>query len=265
MPNTEQQSIPETVREVNRVSIKIPPFWPEEPALWFCQLEGQFTLCHVTVDSTKFYHVIAQLDNKIAQEVKDIITAPPTTGKYEAIKSELIKRLSTSQELRTKRLLEHEEIGDRTPSQFLRHLRNLAGTSIPDNFLRTLWTNRLPSSMQAILATQTDVELNKVAELADKINETRPENQVAQVSTSREIDQLTRELRELKLCVAELTQQRGRTQNRRARGSRTRSHTRSREQGSGEEKQCWYHRRFGENAKKCTAPCQYAGNADNRL
>lgn len=253
----------ETVREISRVSVKIPPFWPEKPALWFCQLEGQFALCGVTSDSTKFYYVIAQLDNKIAQEVEDVITAPPVDNKYERIKGELIKRLSTSQEQRTRQLLEHEEIGDRTPSQFLRHLRNLAGTTVPDNFLQTLWLNRLPSSMQAILATQSGVELNKVAELADKINETSATGHVAQVSTNREFEQLSSEIRELKLQIAELTQQRGRSHNRYRRKSRTRSNTRNHEGESTGMAKCWYHFRFGEKAKKCTPPCDYSGNGSN--
>ncbi|CAK9824010.1 hypothetical protein ANTRET_LOCUS2247 [Anthophora retusa] len=157
--------------EVGRVAIRVPQFWPDKPALWFCQVEGQFALNGITQDSTKFFYVMFQLDNRYAQEVEDILTNPPSEGKYDTLKKELIRRLSTSQEQRIQQLLEHEEIGDRTPSQFLCHLRNLAGTAVPDEFLRTLWLNRLPTSMRAILATQTDTPLNKTAELADKINE----------------------------------------------------------------------------------------------
>lgn len=204
---------------------------------------------------------MSQLDNKTAEVVEDVIKTPSATNKYEKMKEELIKRLSTSQEQRIKRLLEHEEIGDKTPSQFLRHLRNLAGVTVPDNFLQTLWANRLPSPMQAILATQTGASLEKIAELADKINKTSPALHVAQVSTSSKVGQL----RELKLSIAELTQQRGRTQNRHVSRSKTRSRNRDINQRREEENQCWYHRRFGEKAKKCTAPYQHAGNANNRL
>lgn len=38
---------------------------------------------------------------------------PPAEGAYETLKSELVKRLSLSQEHKTRRLLEREEIGDR--------------------------------------------------------------------------------------------------------------------------------------------------------
>ena len=134
---------------LNRVGIRVPPFWPEKPAVWFAQLEGQFALANVTQDATKFYYVISHLENKYATKVEDVITDPPPTGRYDRIKEELIRRLSLSEEQRVRQLLMHEEMGDRRPTQFLRHLRTLAGPSVPTDFLRTLWTNRLPPTIPA--------------------------------------------------------------------------------------------------------------------
>ncbi|XP_070155797.1 uncharacterized protein [Polyergus mexicanus] len=122
---------------INKLAIKIPPFWNEEPELWFAQLEGQFVLSGITQDTTKYSYVLSQLDSRQIKEVKDIITQPPDANKYEAIKRALIQRLSVSQEQRTRQLLELEEIGDRKPSQFLRHLRTLAANNVPDSLLRT--------------------------------------------------------------------------------------------------------------------------------
>ena len=81
-----------------RVGVRVPPFWPEKPTLWFAQVEGQFSLSNITSDATKFYYVIAQLDHQYAAEVEDVIISPPTLGKYEKLKSELIKRLSATRE-----------------------------------------------------------------------------------------------------------------------------------------------------------------------
>jgi hypothetical protein len=41
--------------------IKLPAFWPEDPASWFCLAEGRFTLHHVTDLITRYYHVLAAL------------------------------------------------------------------------------------------------------------------------------------------------------------------------------------------------------------
>jgi hypothetical protein len=44
-------------------------------------------------------------------------------------------------------------MGDRQPSQFLRHLRGLA-PDVPEDFLYTIWSSRLPLNIQTILAGQ---------------------------------------------------------------------------------------------------------------
>ncbi|KAJ8982168.1 hypothetical protein NQ317_013953 [Molorchus minor] len=68
-------------------------------------------------------------------------------------------------------------MGDRRPSQFLRHLRGLVGTAVTDTILRSLWMSRLPNHAQAILAMDDDVGLDKVALKADKIVETMRQQQ----------------------------------------------------------------------------------------
>jgi hypothetical protein len=108
--------------DVCRVGVRIPPFWPEKPGIWFAQVEGQFQMAGISNDLTKFHYVIGQLDHQFATEVEDIIVNPPTSNKYEKLKYELIKRLSASRENKVKQLLIHEELGDRKPSQFLRYL-----------------------------------------------------------------------------------------------------------------------------------------------
>ena len=117
-------------------------------------------------------------------EVRDILTNPPSREKYTKLKTELIRRLSASQDQKTRQLLEHEEIGDRKPSQFLRHLRNLAGNVFSDDALRPLWLGWLPGSMQAILATQKEATLDKMADLADAISDAVPRVQVSEATAS---------------------------------------------------------------------------------
>jgi hypothetical protein len=159
-PSARPEQPPDSTFCINRVGIRVPPFWPEKPAVWFAQLEGQFALSNITRTRQNF--VISQLENKYAAEVEDVITNPPPTGRYDRIKAEFIRRLSLTEEQRARQLLMHEEIGDRRPTQFLRHLRTLAGLSVPPDFLRT-WINRLPPKSQTIIVTQAHVALCDVA------------------------------------------------------------------------------------------------------
>ncbi|XP_028043205.1 uncharacterized protein LOC114252776 [Bombyx mandarina] len=161
---------------VCRVAIKLPPFWPDRPAIWFAQVEAQFSISGISADLTKFNYVIAQLDTRVIGEVDDIILQPPPEDKYGRLKSELIRRLSASEEQRVRQLVSDIELGERRPSQFLRHLRSLTGNTLTDeNLLRQLWMRRLPQHFQAILAAQSELSLDKVAELADNILEVSPE------------------------------------------------------------------------------------------
>lgn len=247
-------------QHVCKVGVRISPFWPQEPALWFSQIEAQFVLAGITNDTTKFYHVIAQLDQQYASEVRDIITSPPADDKYIKLKTELINRLTDSKQKRIKQLLDHEQLGDRSPSQFLRHLRSLAGNNVPEDFLRTLWAGRLPTNVQTVIASQADQKLDAVAELADRICDiVPPSSQIAGISPLHEISQqiieLTKEVASLRAQAHSRSRDkyRSRSQNQRQR-SRSRTHNPD---------YCWYHNRFGPDATKCTTPCSYlsSGNA----
>jgi hypothetical protein len=107
MPNKGEPTAPvqteaPTLRnpEVDRVTVRVPPFWSNEPALWFSQLESQLALANVTADTTKFHYVVSNLDFRNTQVVRDNLQTLPRTDKYEALKTALISRLSSSEEQR---------------------------------------------------------------------------------------------------------------------------------------------------------------------
>ncbi|XP_050500928.1 uncharacterized protein LOC126880896 [Diabrotica virgifera virgifera] len=232
--------------------------------------------------SHRFDPTILKFGSSYISEVRDIIVSPPATERYVKLKSELIKRLSASQQQKIKILLEHEELGDRRPSQFLRHLQYLAGTTVPDNIVRSLWLGRLPSSTQAILATQAIASLDAVAELADTISEAiTPSVHISEASNAREslldvpihcmarpsrestIDKLTAELAEMKIQLASLSQAQAQTNTYRRNRSNSRGRPYPRDRSYSRERNsdiCWYHYRFGDQAQKCSPPCKHHGN-----
>ncbi|XP_050066614.1 uncharacterized protein LOC126555777 [Aphis gossypii] len=227
---------------VARVAVKIPEFISSDPELWFAMVEGSFASAGIKIDSTKFGYVVGALPPKYAVEVKDIIMAPPSENRYVKIKQELVKRLSASQEEKTRQLLERVEMGDRKPSQFLRHLQSLADTSIPETLLKTLWMGRLPKSIQVALAIVKDCKLEDLAAHADNMQTRlvlcylRSRNQVSntlEATLNLKLSQLAlginQEITALRKEIAEINTRpaRGRSPDPSAHRSRSRSRSRN--------------------------------------
>jgi hypothetical protein len=116
-------------------------------------------LVGISSENTKFFHVILLLDHRYATEVEYIITSPPDQYPYTTLRTKLERWLSPLREQHIRQLLTHEEMGDRKPSWFLRYLRSLT-PDVPDDFLRSVWSSRLPPNIQAILASQPEDSLD---------------------------------------------------------------------------------------------------------
>ena len=256
MPRSDEEA--DSSSSVATVNLKIPPFWPSDPLVWFAQVEAQFSTRHITSQKTKFDHVVASLTPEYATEVRDLILKPPDTTPYDTLKEHLVKRTEASEQRRLQQLFNAEELGDRKPSQLLRHMHLLLGekaTTTDSSFLRELFLQHLPTNVRLILASTADtVSLEDLATLADKIMEVHSSApSVASVTSSQlstEVDKLRAEIATLKKMV-----NRGSTPRR----TRTRSSSPARPPTS-DSSICWYHQTFGPDARKCRAPCSWAGN-----
>ena len=100
----------------NAVTQKLPPFWTSQPLVWFQQAEAQFVLRHVTADDTKYFYVVATLDQETAQRLLSLLEIPPANDKYQALKQRLLATFDLSQQERAARLLNMPGLGDRKPS-----------------------------------------------------------------------------------------------------------------------------------------------------
>ena len=263
----------ETSSGVSTVSlnIKLPPFWPSDPEVWFAQVDAHFTTRRVTSQKAKFDYVIASLTPAVATEVRDLILRPPSDHPYDTLREQLTRRTAASEQRKLQQLFTSEELGDRKPTQLLRRMQQLLGDrpGIADgSFLRELFLQRLPANVRMVLASTPDTtSLEDLAELADKIVEvaTPAIAAVATSSLTTEVEHLRKEVTRLQQQLESLTT-RGRPRSR-SHTSPHRSHTPPARTFSPapapsptESSLCWYHRKYGDQAHKCRPPCSKASN-----
>ena len=116
----------ESVAPISRENVKMPKFLPDQPATFFVMIEAQFVLRNVTSDDAKYCHVVSALPPEVVSRIVDLVTAPPTTDKYDAIKKRLTKSFAKTPAERATKLLEISDLGGRSPLALLDEMRNLS-------------------------------------------------------------------------------------------------------------------------------------------
>lgn len=161
----------DAARGVAAVALKLPAFWTTRPEVWFSQVEAQFATRQppIVADLTKYYYVVAALDNVTAGEVESLILSPPDEGKYLALKTALIKAFGKTQLQKDNELLSLSGLGDRKPSALLRYIRSL--NADPETLLRALFLAQLPVEVRQVLAASTKTDLDELAATADRVME----------------------------------------------------------------------------------------------
>lgn len=258
--NEDNKSL-ESPAAVNRVSVKVPPFWKDNATIWFKQIESQFINAGINSDTTKYHTVVGNIETEVLSQVSDIIVSPPTSHAYDALKKRLIEVFSESEERKLKKLLQDIDLGDKRPSVLLRQMKDLAGERIASQLLQSLWLQRLPSQMQAILAASED-DLPKLAIMADKIADvTLPEIHSSELKMKMNDSDLrsSNTFEDLQKQILDLSQKVDRLFTLHSRG---RSPFRSNSRNSSRHRSppcdiCWYHLKFREKATKCNAPCSF--------
>ena len=72
---------------VSSITLKFPPFWPNDPLVWFAQVEAQFHKRNITSQPTKFAYFVSSLQLEVVQEIRDILLHPPVDRPYDTLKS----------------------------------------------------------------------------------------------------------------------------------------------------------------------------------
>lgn len=258
-------------------NIKLPPFWKNEPELWFAHVEAIFYTHRIIADEEKYFFILAALhDPDVLRQVTDIIKFPPASDKYSSVRSQLISRFSDSKETQLNKLFSELSLEGRKPSQLLREMRNLASNDTSEAVLQTLWLKRMPTSVRCILSA-ADVDLNKLSEIADKI--IQHSSSMAQIETTNRPDlsdtlntdisdrlsRLEKQTSELMMLVKRQNDKSS-SEHQNFRSSRSKTRTSSQKRSLTPRTTtgiCYYHNKFGENAYKCKKPCTFQSSSSS--
>ncbi|GBO37144.1 hypothetical protein AVEN_76042-1 [Araneus ventricosus] len=140
-------------------------------------------------------------------------------------------------------------------------MRDLS-SKVPEDLLKNLWLQRLPTAVQQILAVSTG-DLDALAKMADKVLEVTDSSSIHLVEGPnggcKDCHTLRRQIEELSKSVKDLqdTRTKWRRQSRspaRGRFSGSRSSSRRFDPNAGI---CWFHHKFGSTARNCKKPCSY--------
>ncbi|XP_029651974.1 uncharacterized protein LOC115225165 [Octopus sinensis] len=190
----------------------------------------------------------------LSTSARDLIIDPNPDATYASVKAEILRRNTRSAESRFNELIQGEELGDRTPSEFLRSLRASSGGSTDMPLFREIFFSKLPSSIRKIFDTALeDITVDQLATMADKVLEiyghpsshsaaSDKSSPLSYDAISDKLDVLTRQMDAL--C----------RDYRRCSRSRSRSASRTPQSHSG---LCWYHSKFAGKAHTCIQPCSF--------
>ena len=207
--------------DISSVAVKLPTFWQTNTAAWFIQAEAQFALRGITADDTRYYHVVAALDTDTANRALSVLMSPPATDKYQALKSFLSTTYQLSEEERASALCSLPGLGDRKPSELMDSMLALLGDHQPCFLFMHLFFRQLPDYIRAPLANSPSKDKPRaLAQEADRL--------YVCVNIPQTIQQIERHAH---LQKSKVKTTHGRTI-------------------------CWYHRKFGKDAKKCIPPCE---------
>lgn len=250
--------------------IRMPTFDAERVDMWFAQIEAVFSFGRIVNDQRRFSTVIALIPAKYLTQFRTIVMSPPSDGTaYTTMKGRVIEYFAETEATRLRRLLSEVQLGDRRPSRLLDEMRELSNNSMDEKLLKQIWKQRLPSSVQQILAgAQDSISIAELAKMADSIHEVENQRSISAINTSSSTsapgthEAIIAAITELTKKVSEIGgrgRQRGRSQ------SRSRASTPAPNNGTAASTStaetapahCWYHRMYAAEARKCVQPCSF--------
>ena len=158
----------EDTTQANAVNIKPPAFMETAAPAWFSIIEAQFHLRNITAENTKFFSIIAALPPEVISRL------PPTSlelasSNYQTLKEGIISMYEKTKPELLDRLMKTTSISGR-PSVYLQEMINTASRiGVTDDIIRHKFLQALPSTISPVIASQKELNLSQLGNLADEL------------------------------------------------------------------------------------------------
>jgi hypothetical protein len=253
----------------------LPSFWSDMPEAWFSIADGYFALKRITSEETRYQHLLFCFTQAQYREYEEYIKAAPPDRRYSATRERIVAHNRPTKAQKLQQIIRREEIGDDSPSKFLRRLLSLAEDTVDSQTIVEIWSSRLPKEVNAVIqAMLPEEDVKKLASLADRVYNAiyqsaaaiqAVEKQAYQAPTSSLEERISRLERLLENHY--IREERSRDFHRHR--SQSRDSHRHRSQSRSQSKngrqydrpklidgKCFYHRKFGSKARNCMDGCK---------
>ena len=222
--------------ETSHIQIKVPQYF-NNPKIWFNQVDASFQLANIRNEKTKYFHLLTSLPPQLLEEYADLMDHHSTTP-YSTLREAIIKDTAVSASYAASKLLQRQELGDRKPTQLLREMKRNFEIMEPgmdpnsSKILRYQFINNLPPNIQHMLIGST-ASIDEIAELANQ-------HAAIQSPSLFQIEKMNRGSDSI--AIQNLQDQINAIKAKNADNDST---------------LCYYHRRYGKDARKCQKPCAW--------
>ena len=162
-----------------------------------------------------------------------MLSSPPSTNKYGALKTRILASFGLTRRDRAYKLLHLRQLGDRKPSELMDEMLSLLQGHKFCFLAEQLFLEQLPDELRISLASSDFSNACEVATTADALWLAK------QLSISATISKVTSQHRTSQVST---------------------DNTESDSQAPDKQNWCYFHKRFGGKARKCTDPCDYKKN-----
>ncbi|XP_061879645.1 uncharacterized protein LOC133631461 [Entelurus aequoreus] len=231
---------PQLQQPATPAGTKLPEFWQSDPASWFQHIEALFHLRGIAGDDSRYYLVVTALDQATTRRAMQLLRTPPQRGKYAALKNLLLRRFTLTDAERADRLLSLPGLGDSTALDLMDSMLLLLGSEEGGFIFLHLFLRQLPPAARAVLANSASLASGDYRGLAEEADQVLLASRRFAVQSVEAPPLQTMENADPAVVAGVATRKRR------------------------EASQCFFHQRFGANARRCVPPCSFTapGNSN---